>query len=78
MSALMCTCGNDLRVSEMPCKTEFIFISDSEYDRFEGDINTDKLYVQMKSFFQCTECKRLWVFWEGFNKKPTEYIPVFE
>lgn len=30
--------------------------------------------MQMKHMLICPKCKRLWLFWDGFNNKPTEYV----
>ena len=75
MPAIVCKCGEPLRYGEIPNPIEWLFISDSEYDKISGMFDSEDLYRQMKSFLQCPTCKRLWFFWEGFDKDPLEYVP---
>jgi len=76
MPKFLCECGEALSYSEIPCKIEYKFISDVDYDQFQGEINAEDLYIQMKSFIECQNCKRLWVFWNGYQERPTQYIPM--
>ncbi len=78
MPKFLCTCKEVLSYSDIPCKIEYKFISDVEYDEFYGEIDAEKLYEQMKSFIKCPTCHRLWVFWDGYNNKPTEYIKTID
>ncbi len=73
MPKIICSCGNILSYSEIPCSIEYKFISDSDYDKFSGSIDAEELYAQMKSFLACTTCHRLWIFWNGYQNAPTEY-----
>jgi hypothetical protein len=43
MPKMICKCGEVLSYSEIPCKIEFKFISDLEYDKFQGEIDSEKL-----------------------------------
>lgn len=74
MPKLLCKCGEVLSYSQIPCKIEYKFISDVDYDQFIGTIDSEKLYGQMRSFLECPQCRRLWFFWNGFVNEPTEYI----
>lgn len=76
MPKFLCECGETLSFSEIPCKIEYKFISDVDYDLFQGDINAEDLYDKMKSFIECQNCKRLWMFWNGYQEKPQQYILV--
>ncbi len=75
MPAIRCKCGEVLRYGEIPNPIEWLFISDTAYDTLSGAIDAEFLYGQMKSFLRCPVCKRLWVFWDGFDNDPSEYIP---
>jgi len=75
---MLCKCVTILYYGDIPCKLEYKFISDVDYDKYEGSIDSEKLYIDMKSFFKCTDCNRLWVFWNGFDEKPSEYVPVLD
>lgn len=76
MPKFRCECGEILSYSEIPCKIEYKFISDLDYDKFQGEIDAEVLYEQMKSFIKCSSCARLWVFWDGFQKEPAEYVLI--
>lgn len=78
MPKMTCYCGKILRYGDIPCKIEYKFISDIEYDKYEGNVDAEKLYLKMKSFFICPDCNRLWFFWNGFDSQPTGYLPVKE
>jgi hypothetical protein len=75
MPAIRCKCGEVIRYGEIPNPVEWLFISDTEFDAFSETIEAEALYRQMNSFLQCPACKRLWMFWNGFNSDPTEYLP---
>ena len=74
MPKFKCKCGSELRYSDIPCEIEYKFISDIDYDKYHGSVDTEELYLKMKSFIKCDNCKRLWVFWNGYKNEPTEYV----
>ena len=74
MPKIVCTCTNILSYSEIPCPIEYKFISDHDYDQYQGMVDTEDLYQQMNSFLKCPKCERLWIFWNGYKNNPTEYL----
>lgn len=76
MPKIICKCGEILSYSEIPCKIEYKFISDVDYDKYKGMIDSEVLYTQMKSFLKCIKCNRLWIFWSGYENSPTEYLEI--
>jgi hypothetical protein len=76
MPKIICRCGEALSYSEIPCRIEYKFISDVDYDKYEGIINADELYSQMRSILLCSKCSRLWIFWDGYKSAPTEYLKI--
>ena len=74
MPKITCRCGEILSYSEIPCPIEYKFISDVEYDKYEGTIDSENLYSHMKSFIRCIKCNRLWFFWNGYSSPPSEYL----
>ena len=76
MPSIICQCGQQLRFGEIPCPIEWLIISDKEFDMFSDNIDREELYKSMKSILKCSECGRLWVYWEGFSIEPIEYVPV--
>ncbi|OKP81706.1 hypothetical protein A3844_25600 [Paenibacillus helianthi] len=73
MPKIRCKCGEVLRFGDIPCDIEYKFISDVEYDQYQGQIDAEELYLKMKSFLECKICGRLWFFWNGFENPPKEY-----
>ena len=78
MPKMICKCVTLLRNGDIPCKIQYNFISDEEYDKFQDTIDAEELFMEMKIFFRCSQCGRLWFFWNGFDERPTEYIEVKE
>jgi len=76
MPKLLCTCGKTLNYGEIPCDDEFLFISDNEFDKYSGMVDSENIFMNMKSFLKCPECNRLFFFWNGFNEKPEEFLPA--
>jgi hypothetical protein len=76
MSKFCCTCGNIIHISgEIPNPNEWLLISDNEYNNFNGAIDSEELYMKMRSLLMCSKCKALWIFWEGYDKDPALYLP---
>ena len=78
MPSIRCRCGEALRYGDIPCPIEWLFIADTEYDKFIERVDAEELYQVMRSFLQCPRCGRLWLFWDGFEKPPMEYVPTGE
>jgi len=74
MPRILCKCGETLRYGDIPCPIEWRFISDKDFDRFSGMVDSEEVYSATRSFLRCPSCKRLWVYWNGFSSDPTEYV----
>lgn len=74
MPGIRCKCGEILRYGEIPNPIEWDIISDVEMDRFTGQIDAGELYREMKSMLLCPNCGRLWIYWNGFDQDPQEYV----
>lgn len=74
--SIKCTCGCSVSFGSIPSPTEWLFISEVDYDRFQARVAADELYRQMSTFLKCDHCGRLWVFWNGFANRPAEYVPA--
>jgi hypothetical protein len=70
---IQCACGERIPYGDIPNPTEWLFISDTEFDSIAGEIDAEVLYQRMKSFLQCPTCMRIWIFWDGFGAPPAEY-----
>ncbi|MEV6242970.1 hypothetical protein [Lentzea sp. NPDC051838] len=76
MAKFNCICGYLIRVSgEIPNPAEFKFMSDSDFDNFEGLVEAEAVYLACRSMFKCGNCGRLWVYWDGFDSRPEPYAP---
>lgn len=75
MPSLDCRCGQRIAYGQIPCPDEWLFISDTAFDGFSGQVDAEAVYGAMNSFLKCPNCRRLWVFWNGFSAPPEEYLP---
>lgn len=73
MPGVKCKCGNILKTGGVPNPIEWLMISDNEYDKYINEIDAEELYSTMKSMLICDNCKRLWIYWDGWQKPPTSY-----
>ena len=75
MAKFNCKCGNTISTSgQIPNPNEWLMISDVEYDSLDSKITLEELYLKTKSLFVCDKCKRVWIFWNGFDSDPIAYI----
>jgi hypothetical protein len=74
MPAIKCKCGNKISYGEIPSYNELLIISDVDFDKYEGKIDAEELYKNMKSVLHCNKCNRWWFFKDGFDNKPICYI----
>ncbi|TWT29621.1 hypothetical protein Enr8_48090 [Blastopirellula retiformator] len=74
MPKFACKCGETLGFGDIPNPIEWLFISDSDFDAISGLVDSESLYCKMNSFLECPSCKRLWIFWNGFDADPLEYV----
>ena len=75
MPSMTCACGDQISWTEIPCPVEYLFISDTDFDRFHGKVDSEQIYQAMTSLMRCPSCDRLWVFWNGTAAEPTLYEP---
>jgi len=75
MPSIICKCGEKLGYGEIPNPIEWLTISDKDYDSYEGYVDSEALYREMKSILKCSSCSRLWIFWNGFDSNPVSYTP---
>ncbi|KAF0232622.1 MAG: Uncharacterized protein FD167_4727 [bacterium] len=75
MPKIRCQCDTIINYGQIPCPNEWLTISDIEFDSFSGMIDAESLYTCMKSMLQCPKCGRLYIFWNGFDSDPQEYVP---
>jgi hypothetical protein len=76
MPKMLCACGSEIHFGGIPCPDEWLFISDTEFDSFSGAVDAEEVYARMRHFLKCPSCSRLWIYWDGFENPPEEYISV--
>jgi hypothetical protein len=76
MAKFRCACDHIVRTSgEIPNPNEWKILSDTDFDRFSGLVDAEEVYLACQSMFRCSNCGRLWVYWNGFEQEPTCYQP---
>jgi predicted RNA-binding Zn-ribbon protein involved in translation (DUF1610 family) len=74
MAKIKCFCGTTLSLSgEIPNPIEWKLVSDKAFDRFSGSTEVEVIYRLARSMFVCPTCGRLWVYWDGIDKRPSCY-----
>ena len=77
MPKMLCTCDNVIFLHEIPCPHEWRLISDVEYGRLWEEHATHEQIADATTLaVKCDECGRLFIYWDGFDKQPTEYVPA--
>lgn len=75
MAKFNCLCGIMIQTSgPIPNPVEWKLLSDTEFDQFEGLVDAESVYRASRSMFKCSNCGRLWVFWNGFDHDPIVYM----
>jgi len=76
MAKFRCICRTIIQTSgPIPNELEWKIISDVEFDRFEGLVDAEEVYMASRSVFKCPTCGRLWIFWRGMDEPPQCYKP---
>jgi hypothetical protein len=44
MPSMTCKCGHRITYGEIPCRDQWLFISDEAYDKFSGDVDAEDIY----------------------------------
>lgn len=74
MPKIKCKCGEVIGLGEIPSPNQSLIISDVEFDNFQGMVDAEEIYRKMKIVVHCKKCKRLYVFWNGFDSEPDVYV----
>ena len=73
MPSVTCQCRNRIDLGAIPNPNEYLLISDDDYDKYSGVVDTELLYSAFIHILKCPECERLIVFWGGFDHDPVFY-----
>lgn len=73
MPKVLCKCGHWINLSDIPSPNQMLIISDIEYDKFQGLVDPEKIFMAMHIVAVCSVCGRLYIYYNGFDKPPTIY-----
>jgi len=73
MPKMLCECGKEIKLHAIPNEYTYMYISEVDYDKYQGRINAEELYRAMDYFIKCPKCSRIWLYKSG-NKTPIEYV----
>ena len=77
MAEWLCLCGQVIRSSgAIPNPDEWHLLSDVDFERFEGQINAEDVYMATTIAYRCPASDHLWIFWDGLDGDPSVYAPV--
>lgn len=77
MPKIECECGEIISLNDIPSPNQWMIISDMDYDKYEGMIDSEKLFMEMQIVVKCKVCGRLYIYWDGFENKPIIYNPEY-
>ncbi|OXB25330.1 hypothetical protein B0A80_01475 [Flavobacterium tructae] len=73
MPKIKCVCGNIIGLGEIPSPNQYLMISDVLFDKFQGYVDAEEIYKEMKLVVHCKECQRLHIYCNGFDKDAIIY-----
>ena len=77
MAKLFCTCGRLVRFSgEVPNPREWKLVPDDQLHGHAPRVNVERIALDAASLIRCPDCRRVWIYWKGYDHEPTEYCPA--
>jgi len=73
MPKVVCLCKEVINLSDIPSSNQLLMIEDVKYDKYFDSIDAEKLYEEMTLVVRCQNCKRLYVYENGFENDPLIY-----
>lgn len=73
MPKVVCLCKEEINLSDIPSPNQLLMIEDVKYDKYFDSIDAEKLYEEMTLVVRCQNCKRLYVYENGFGNDPLIY-----
>jgi len=77
MPGIKCKCNNVIKIGEIPNPNEWLIISDIEYNKYSGNVDSEELYKELRTVLICNHCSRIWIYWEGSSTPPVCYRPEY-
>jgi hypothetical protein len=76
VSKLFCTCGRLVRISgEVPNPREWKLVPAEEVHGHAAWLTPERIVDEAPALIRCPDCRRLWIYWKGYDHEPTEYLP---
>jgi len=73
MPKVVCLCKEVINLSDIPSPNQLLMIEDVKYDKYFDSIDAENLYMEMNLVVRCPNCKRLYVYENGFGNDPLIY-----
>ena len=73
MPKVVCLCKEVINLSDIPSPHQLLMIEDIKYDKYFDSVNAEKLYKEMTLIVRCSNCKRLYIYENGFGNEPLIY-----
>jgi len=73
MPKVVCLCKEVINLSDIPSSNQLLLIEDVKYEKYFDSIDAEKLYMEMTLVVRCPNCKRLYVYENGFGNQPLIY-----
>lgn len=76
MAKWRCLCGQVIRSSgAIPNPDEWRLLSDVAFERLNGMVDAEDIYLSTTIAYRCPASDHLWIFWNGFDRAPSVYSP---
>ena len=76
MARFKCVCGETIVTSGLiPNPNEWRLISDMDFEAFQGLVQAEDVYQAATIMYQCPASGHLWIYWQGFDRRPSLYSP---
>ena len=73
MPKVVCLCNEVINLSDIPSSNQLLLIDDVKYEKYFDSIDAEKLYEEMTLVVRCPNCRRLYVYENGFENNPLIY-----
>jgi hypothetical protein len=77
MAKWLCLCGQTIRSSgAISNPDEWRLLSDVDFERFDGTVDAEEIYLATTIAYRCPASDHLWIFWNGIGRAPSIYAPA--
>jgi hypothetical protein len=76
MPSYLCKCNKRIDYTSIPADPSYQLVADKDVVVQDDIVTCNATWSEATQVLRCPYCGRLWVFWDGFHKAPTEYLNV--